>query len=321
MNLVAKEINDKMAFRLFTEISVHTYEFGGTTVEIYGSKGSAKTSLMLRLASKLVCETYNDSKMVAILPSGEEIRVKPEQVIWRGRLVDQWTWYPKQSEVMVFIHKADDVVFYTEDGQEFEVRFKRYRNVDDLYRKVRESGYKLNVVYEPREYEIGEDLVDLMMRRATLPKRVFKDIEVDSTIWWYELIAYLLERHDNDFISVMIDEADEVFPENPSGLRWHLQLWLKDNVKDLRKRNVSLYFSAHSHVDIDSRIRTKMQYRILMKGAKVPEGSLLRGKKKIQTLFLKPGQAYIERDGYGKFKFDPLPQRPKVVARFLNNQS
>ena len=295
MSVVAKQINDAMAIRLWNEITFHTYKFGGTTVEIYGSKGSTKTTLMLKIASKLRCES----------PNG----VVPEPAIWRGRNVDQWSWYPKLSDVKVFVHKADDVAFYDETGEEVEVKVTRYRNAEDLLQKLG----KFNVVYEPRNYSLSEDLLDLLAKRSTLPKRLMKDIEVDSSIWWFEFIAYLLERPDNNFLSIFIDEADEVFPENPSGLRWHLQLWLKDNVKDLRKRNVSLYFSAHSHTDIDSRIRTKMQYRILMKGARVPQGSLIDKK---DPLFLKPGQAYIERDGYGKFSFDPLPERPKIVTRF-----
>ncbi|WP_456330181.1 hypothetical protein [Archaeoglobus sp.] len=297
MSLVGKQINDAMAVRLWGEITFHTYRFGGTTVEIYGSKGSTKTTLMLKIASKLRCES----------PDG----AVPEPAIWRGRTVDQWNWYPRLSDIKVFVHKADDVVFYDETGQEIEVRVTRYRNAEDLMQKLG----RFNVVYEPRSYSLSEELVDLLAKRSTLPKRLMKDIAVDSSIWWFEFVHYLLERPDNKFISLFIDEADEVFPENPSGLRWHLQLWLKDNVKDLRKRNVSLYFSAHSHTDIDSRIRTKMQYRILMKGARVPQGSLIDKK---DPLFLKPGQAYIERDGYGKFSFDPLQERPKIVVRFLS---
>ena len=299
MSLVGKQINDTMAVRLWNEITFHTYKFGGTTVEIYGSKGSTKTTLMLKIAHRVHCES----------PAFNKIGQVKEPAIWRGRNVDQWNWYPNLSHIKIFVHKADDIAFYDESGNELDLRVTRYRNTEDLIEKLG----KFNVVYEPRTYQLSEDLIELLARRSTIPKKLMKDIEVDPSIWWFEFINYLLERPDNHFMSLFIDEADEVFPENPSGLRWHLQLWLKDNVKDLRKRNVSLYFSAHSHTDIDSRIRTKMQYRILMKGARVPQGSLIDKK---DPLFLKPGQAYIERDGYGKFSFDPLQERPKIVTRF-----
>jgi hypothetical protein len=273
---------------------MHNPDFRGTTVEIYGSKGSAKTTLMLKIASRIVC-TYDFTNW------------QKEPVIWRGRTVDMWTWYP--GKVRVFVHADDDPYFTTESGEELKVRLIKYEDIRDVLNNLNE----FNVVYEPTTYQLGDNLKEMIARRAAISMRQLNDIDVDSTVWWFETIYEVLKRKDNRFISLFFDEADELFPENPSGLRWHLQAWLKDSVKDLRKRNISMYYSAHSHTDVDSRIRTKMQYRILMKGARVPNNSLIN---KRLPLFLDVGEAIIERDGFGKFRFDKLRRKEVVVVHF-----
>ncbi|MDW7990435.1 MAG: hypothetical protein RMH75_07240 [Archaeoglobaceae archaeon] len=296
-------IPSAFALRLFEEITFHTFEFGGTTVEIYGSKGSAKTTLMLKIAEKVHCESYKNG-------------VEKEKVIWRGRDVDQWNWYPGK-DVRVFVFYEDDVKFYYEDGRRVDIEYSRYKNFDDILSNLGE----FNVVYEPKNYIMPNELLEIIKRRAPEAEtvkgaeHVLTEACVDSSIWWFDFLYYLLHSTNRPrFISVMIDEADEVFPELPSGLRWHLQLWFKDIVKDLRKRNISLYFSAHSFSDVDFRIRSKVQYRILLKGAKVPKNSLIN---KTAPLFLPLGKAFIERDGFGIFAFDKLPTKQKILMEKL----
>jgi len=299
VNVQITSMADAFAVSLLKEVLFHNSEMGGTTIEIYGSKGSAKTTLMLTLA--YLTYYYEGDKL------------KKEPCIWRARDVDMWTWYPEQSHIKVWVHENDEVSFTTDAGDDVKIKCHRYQDVYDIL----ESLEEFNVVYEPHNYSISDDLKDMMAKRGGLKKQYLTDIDVDPTVWWFEAFYKLLKRRDNKFITVFIDEADDVFPENPSGLRWYLQEWVKNSIKDFRKRNNSLIISAHSHADIDHRIRTKMQYRVLTKGAIVPSQKKSKLDKNA-PLYLKVGEAYIERNIFGKFTFNKLPKRPLIVAHFSN---
>jgi hypothetical protein len=151
----------------------------------------------------------------------------------------------------------------------------------------------------------------MIQKRGVTGDDLFKNKTVDSIIWWFEFIDWLRINKSLEHISVFIDEADQLLPVSPSGARWHLNLWFKDIMRALRKRNISLYMACHGYTDIDGRIRPKVMYRIYMKGACAPSESLIM---KTAPITLPQGKYYIERDAWGWARFNKIDEQPRVLV-------
>jgi hypothetical protein len=289
--------------RLTTELTVHNNDFGGVTAVIYGSKGSGKTTLFLTLCQTIQC--YN-------LINGN---LEFETSVWRGGDEDYWTWLPYER-TRVFIHRDNiDTVSFKCDENLLEYDRSQlpqiivYKNNIDLYSKLLRGG--INVVYEPTTYTLTDRLKKMIQRRGVAGDELFKKKEVDPIIWWFEFIDWLRVNKSLEHISVFIDEADQLLPVSPSGARWHLNLWFKDIMRALRKRNISLFMACHGYTDIDGRMRPKIMYRIYMKGACSPSESLIW---KTAPITLPQGKYYIERDAWGWARFNKIDEQPRVLV-------
>jgi hypothetical protein len=289
--------------RLTTEMTVHNNDFGGVTVVVYGSKGSGKTTLFLTLCQTVQC--YN------AVTNNLEL----ETSIWRGGDEDYWTWLPYER-TRVFIHRDNiDTVSFKCDENLMEYDRSQlppiivYKNNKDLYSKLLRGG--INVIYEPTTYTLTDRLKKMIQKRGVAGDDLFKKKEVDSIIWWFEFVDWLRINKSLEHISVFIDEADQLLPVSPSGARWHLNLWFKDIMRALRKRNISLFLACHGYTDIDGRIRPKVMYRIYMKGACSPSESLIW---KTAPITLPQGKYYIERDAWGWARFNKIDEQPRVLV-------
>jgi len=289
--------------RLTTELTVHNNDFGGVTVVVYGSKGSGKTTLFLTLAQTVQC--YNT------VTNNLEL----ETSIWRGGDEDYWTWLPYER-TRVFIHRDNiDTVSFKCDENLMEYDRSQlpeiivYKNNKDLYSKLMRGG--INVIYEPTTYTLTDRLKKMIQKRGVAGDELFKKKEVDSIIWWFEFVDWLRINKSLEHLSVFIDEADQLLPVSPSGARWHLNLWFKDIMRALRKRNISLFLACHGYTDIDGRIRPKVMYRIYMKGACAPSESLIW---KTAPITLPQGKYYIERDAWGWARFNKIEEQPRVLV-------
>jgi hypothetical protein len=289
--------------RLTTELTVHNNDFGGVTAVVYGSKGSGKTTLFLTLCQTVQCYNHINNQL------------ELETSIWRGGDEDYWTWLPYER-TRVFIHRDDiDTVSFKcdEDLSEYDrsqlPQIIVYKNNKDLYAKLLRGG--INVIYEPTTYTLTDRLKKMIQKRGVTGDDLFKNKTVDSIIWWFEFIDWLRINKSLEHISVFIDEADQLLPVSPSGARWHLNLWFKDIMRALRKRNISLYMACHGYTDIDGRIRPKVMYRIYMKGACAPSESLIM---KTAPITLPQGKYYIERDAWGWARFNKIDEQPRVLV-------
>ena len=289
--------------RLTTELTVHNNDFGGVTAVVYGSKGSGKTTLFLTLAQTMQCYNISNNNL------------EFETSIWRGGDEDYWTWLPYER-TRVFIHRDNiDTVSFKCDENLLEYDRSQlpqiivYKNNKDLYSKIMRGG--INVVYEPTTYTLTDRLKKMIQKRGVAGDELFKKKEVDSIIWWFEFIDWLRINKTLEHISVFIDEADQLLPVSPSGARWHLNLWFKDIMRALRKRNISLFLACHGYTDIDGRIRPKVMYRIYMKGACAPSESLIW---KTAPITLPQGKYYIERDAWGWARFNKIEEQPRVLV-------
>ena len=267
-------------------------QFGGRLVLITAPQGAGKTTLMIRLAEALVGKEY---------------------VIWRGRDLAQFHRFPDwRKRVKIFVHKHDEVRFYklkhgSEEAEEVKLNVTKCEKPEDILKQL-EKG-KLNVVFEPSFYRISQELALEVLRRSGLRISKKQLAEMKSAYFWFELLYRLLLRPDRRWMSVLIDEIDDTFPETPTGLQWKLQAWVKDISKDLRKAFITLIGSTHTNTHVDWRIRSKMQARIYLAGAQLEEDTLIGDKN--ATLKLPQGRAIIEWYGlgYGGFEFSKLPER------------
>jgi len=267
-------------------------QFGGRLALITAPQGAGKTTLMLKLAEALMGKEY---------------------VIWRGRDLAQFHRLPNwKHRIKIFAHKYDELTFYrlkhgSEEAEELKLHIVKYETPEDILHQMEKD--KLNVVFEPSFYSISEELALEVLKRSGLKISKKQLSEMKSAYFWFEFLYRLLLRPDRRWISVLIDEIDDTFPETPTGLQWKLQAWVKDIAKDLRKAFITLIGSTHTNTHVDWRIRSKMQARIYLAGAQLEEDTLIADKN--ATLKLPIGRAIIEWYGlgYGGFEFEPLPER------------
>lgn len=306
-------INREFAERLLNEIRIHEVTAGGKMFCVVGSKGSGKTHFMVRLATQ----------MMYIHPQ-TQVPMR-ETVIWRGRGLDYWSWMyspdfewegPEFRRKVYVHHHADDVpTFVDELGHPIQFppdAIRTYRSVVDLHQNIVLG--EINVVYEPARYTMSRGMSELLVARSCNKVGSLGGIVFDPALWWVEFLFYFLEFKKAGFVTVFMDEADEIFPAAPSGIRWHLQGLFCDAAKDFRKANISFILSIHDRADLEYRLRSKIQYYGYMRGSRPKQGSMLN---KMTTIMLPIGQIILERDGFGETNLGKLQERPRVRTLFL----
>lgn len=324
--------------RLMNEVMRHNNNDGGTTAVVYGSKGSGKTTLLLTLAQSIGCyDPYPLRAKLKKVDANENITdeeknklkekikkehkmVMPETIMWRGRDTDYWYWLDKKR-VVLFFHETDyknGIHFkndYLQDIPESELpKIKTYRSIESLYKNMVKGA--INVVYEPRTYKLTENIKTMIKKRGGVGDEIFKSDETDRVVFWFEVMDWLLWNKLLDFLTIIFDEADELFPASPSGIRWHLNLWAKHIMKDLRKRNISMIIATHGYTDIDGRMNTKIQYRFYLRGSITPSSSLINTRAPI---LLPRGRYYIEGDGWGWVEYDKIEEKPRILVYFKSD--
>ncbi len=312
---MSSTLNVRAAEEHFNSIRIHQAESGGTMLGIVGSKGCGKTHLLTRLAHQVVF----------IHPKYQ--KPMKETVVWRGRDIDYWNfmleddfeWENRQFQRKVIVHywvgDVGSIEFKTELGEELPPFDSRvFSGVNDLYHNLVQGA--INVVYEPSRYVMSPGMEEMITRRSLVSANSLKEIEIDPCLWWGEFLFYLLHFKKAGFVSVFLDEIDEIFPATAQGIRWHIHALFADSAKDFRKANISLYFSIHDLADLDYRLRSKIQYWGYMRGAVAQQGSLIPQHK---PLLLPIGELIIERGTYGNLNLGPLKARARVRVSFTDD--
>ena len=167
---------------------------------------------------------------------------------------------------------------------------------------------KINVVYEPTSYQLPERIKKLVQKRGGDDVKID---QVDPVIFWFEFMDWMVHNKNPKFMTIIFDEADELLPQSPGGVRWHLNLWAKDVIKDLRRRRISLFMACHGYQDLDGRLKPKIQYKVWMKGSVTMPESLVN---RLAPLLLEPGVYFIERSGWGKAHFPKIPEKSIILT-------
>ena len=234
----------------------------------------------------LITGSKGAGKTTLMLRLAEKLE-ENEKVIWRGMFSCQWFFstipvhliLPTKNVTVTVIDPAGS---YNDLPPEDVVEKVSYVNSpEDIYKKLR-KGY-LNTVYLLDIYE------------------------------WLDVFDVLLHRKNVDWISILFDEIEDLFPLNPSGEVWRLVEKGAQQIKEFRKNNISLYAATQKISDVDYRILNKINYFVYLRGAKVAKNSIVSQKR---VNFLRHGQGIIESSFFEQFEFENII-RPRKRAKIF----
>lgn len=287
---------------------------GGKTGQIYGEMGSGKTTLLQQIAEQV---RHYDL---------ESKNIKNEMVIYRGLQYDNWNcllpdyasaWWGHPKSFSLHVHQDDDLFFFTQKHSvktPLGVEPIPYSDNADLFSHLIDG---INVVYEPQQYTLSPVLVKRLKAKKLQKVSVSDDYDEEEgyvatppPVWWFEFLEYFLEYKGDQFCTVILDEADEVFPANSSGDLWHLIDWFKNEVRHMRKNNASLIVAGHDYNLLDYRITGRMQYSVWLPGS-IPNKKSSVWKTSVRHLNL--GEGIIERSDFGRFTFPRITSQPPIV--------
>ena len=308
---MVNDLNFELAQKLYHVLCVHNEEPGGIFASVVGWMGCGKTTLLQRTVPKFF---YFDSV---------DRVFEKETIIWRARApVDFWNYFLDPSfewedprykrPVQVFRHKDDAAAFQLERSHSVlpMPRPIEYTDSLDLYGKLVPGA--INVVYEPPEYFLSEPFLKMFRAKAHRP---FRDLSeaVDGVLFWHEFIYTLMQEKGPEFYSLVLDEADEMFANNPTGADYHLHKLFRESARDFRKAGLTALMTFHKWGDIDWMISSKIVMHGWMRGDPPPGFSLLRANSRYVSLARLPiGRVIWEMDGFGHMDVPKIEYRERV---------
>jgi hypothetical protein len=175
----------------------------------------------------------------------------------------------------------------------------------------------INVIYEPLDYVLPSKIVRNLYKqklRQDVSDLMCNPIPAPGPLWWFEFCGHMLEaKQRREYITIIMDEAHQVFPANPPGDHWHLVAGFANQVIDFRKNNISFFPATQNANLLDYRITDRMTHFIWLRGSK-PVSKRSRVSRKLVGC-LATGKGIIEKanEKFGLLRFDRIPNQPPVV--------
>lgn len=122
---------------------------------------------------------------------------------------------------------------------------------------------------------------------------------------WREFLSMLPKLRRYAFwLSIFIDEFENIAPHHPRGDMWRILNRMVDGLAEFRKRYINLIVATQQPTNVYWLVRKQFQYRVVLPGTD-PEDDLPLLPQAIRAL--KRGEAWIVSSGwYEKFTFPPL---------------
>ena len=206
-----------------------------------------------------------------------------DYVLWRGLRISQALLYC--PHVVLWCPEGGELEMFNMDEkrqtcpEELGVEVRYFTTLEDLIQGL-VYGY-VNVVYMPRH-------------------------------WWLELLARLPDIWPGyEFLSLFIDELDDIVPPWPKGKLWHRVEKAVQGIEDFRKALINFVFTAQQKRRLYYGVRDMTMYRIYLPGAskekdkdRVPQSVLDH---------LQKGHGVIARGTWEPIKFRPeKPVRSRI---------
>lgn len=297
----------KQGARITKELITHFPKSGGEVAGLWAEQGSGKTAFLVTVAGRTAY--FNEKNR----------RLMKETVIWRGRPKDNWHLV-EGKKFCVHIHFLDEIEFLDKNGTPItDLQIFKYDTAEDIIKNLKRGW--VNVYYEPQNYLMDEELVEEIRKKQFID--TFPEV-ADPIFFTYELVYYIerYKRHD-EFITFIIDEADELFEANPEGIKHHLQSWFRKTcLRDLRKSKLSFILASHDYREIDYRIMFKLMNKIYFPSAAIPPARYKSAiRKKDFAMRLKMGQYLIEKKGnFGIAEYDEINTDHSVRAVWIKQK-
>ena len=262
-----------MSYLIYEEATASDPTYGGTTVIVYGAKGSAKTVLLT---------TWQ-----------VEALQRHETTIWRARYTDTWNVLAQARGTQLLVPLGSDVELLLTPI----VRAGRLVSTSpgDIGRGVTVTGYT----------SPGDAVRLLRPGSANIIATPFAGQELEVA-FWTAFSFYLVRRPDLSFVHFTIDEIDEIFSPYPPWSLYDYYMQFRDAVRDFRKTRVQFRASAHIYSDVDYRIENKFRYRAYLQGATVKASRAVVKQRYVNAL--QKWQGIMESSRYQHFEFSLFPE-------------
>ena len=301
---------------------------GGTNFLAVGEKGSGKSTLGLFWAARLM--ELND-----------------EAVVWRGSS-SRSEWLPFKYWTKLLLPKNADVeaawkprdIRAQNAGEDADIReivreVEYYEDVEDLNDRL-EPG-KFHVVYPDPTFTGCEEVMrDSDFSKKPVPFTPVAEAEdgEDATPlvhWWFAWMVAKLEYGPYDWTSLIFDEAADLAPDDAradADETYEKVQALRRVMADSRKFYFSLFFFAHHEVNLHSKIRRTVQWRVSLADEtanpcrtandRPPLGFNAIPMEQDQLSFRNVGHGLLwTEQRFSRFRWDDIPVDPADESRWL----
>jgi hypothetical protein len=295
---------------------------GGTNFLAIGEKGSGKSTFGLEWATRLM-------------------DVNDEAVIWRGS-PKRSEWLPLKQYATVCLPAGVDIDARWRTGVRAEgepaeldeiVRdVIRYDGVIDLLDQL--EPHQFYVVYPDPEFRhcnvimrysdwCQHEVEYVSQSEASDDER----LEPTPTVhWWVAfLVGHLEEGPEDQWTSLIFDEAADLLPENAPADKnqtWEKVQTMRQVMADSRKFRLSVFFYAHHEQNVHSDIRRTIQWRVSMpdgtanpcreNGDTAPVGfSSIKMKKDLLSEQPVGHGIFWTETNFTRFSWDDFPKDPE----------
>ena len=211
---------------------------------------------------------------------------KGHTVIWRSKDVDTWT---------IFTHRAKVRVIVPYEG----------------YRISREDTDGNEIPLENTEIVVCPRPDDAVacLNKGGINVICLETSTVESESLWWSIFAMTLNHSRLGWVTLCIDEINDIFESNPRGDLSQIHKKFKEAFATFRKKKIHVRASAHIYHDVNYEISYKFKYTVYLRG------SMLLPKKRTSLQYstlirrLEGFQGILD-DGaqFSIFEYDPLPE-------------
>lgn len=235
---------------------------GGTNFLTVAEKGSGKSTFGLKWSERLM-------------------EVNDEAVVWRGSSSrSEWLPFKHWTKLLLPANAEIDASWKPRD-----IRAQNAGDAADLEDVVREVEYyedpvDLNERLEPGKFHVvypdpsfagcerimaGSDFCPKPVPFTSVGEAESGEDATPLVHWWFAWMVAKLESGPYDWTSLIFDEAADLAPDDAKAdadETYEKVQALRRVMADSRKFNFSLFFFAHHEVNLHSKIRRTVQWRV-----------------------------------------------------------